>query len=135
MMGKRSPQDTLFAADHVFLDYVGRDTVYGYLAHNRQHLVRDDDFAVLYGPNNGRPSVPPSVAVSMLFLRAYEGVSFVEAVERTKYDLRWKVALGLEMEHVPMQKSALQELEAKLVLHEQGEALLKTSIDEARRAG
>jgi hypothetical protein len=29
MMGKRSPQDTLFAADHVFLDYVGRDTVYG----------------------------------------------------------------------------------------------------------
>ena len=135
MMGRRSPQDTLFAADHVFLDYVGRDTVYGYLARNRQHLFRDDDFAVLYCPNNGRPSVPPSVAVSMLFLRAYDGVSFVEAVERTKYDLRWKVALGLELEHVPMQKSALQELEAKLVLHEQGEALLKRSIDEARRAG
>jgi len=30
--------------------------------------------------------------------RAYEGVSFVEAMERTKYDLRWKVALGLDME-------------------------------------
>jgi hypothetical protein len=71
----------------------------------------------------------------MLFLRAYEGVSFVEAVERTKYDLRWKVALGLEMEEVPMQKSALQEFEAKLVLHERGEALLKKSIEEARRAG
>ncbi len=135
MMGERSPQDTLFAADHLFLEYVGRDTLYGYLAQNRQHLFRDEDFAVLYCPNNGRPSVPPSLAVSILFLRAYERVSFVEAIARTKFDLRWKVALGLELEDVPIQKSALQEFEAKLVLHEQGEALLKKSIDEARRAG
>jgi len=62
-------------------------------------------------------------------------VSFVEAIERTKYYLRWKMALGPEMEEVPIQKSALQEFEAKLVLHEMGEALLKNSIDEARRAG
>jgi hypothetical protein len=79
--------------------------------------------------------VPPSLAISILFLRAYEKVSFVEAVDRTKYDLRWKVALGLEMEEVPMQKSTLQEFEAKLVLHKRGEALLKKSIEEARRAG
>jgi len=135
MMGERSPQDTLFGADHLFLDYVGRETVYGYVAQHRQQLFRDADFHALYCQNNGRPSVPPSVGVSILFLRAYEGVSFVEAIERTKYDLRWKVALGLELEQVPMQKSALQELEAKLVLHEHGEALLKQSIDEARRAG
>jgi len=41
------------------------------------------------------------------------------------------VALGLELEEVPIQKSALQEFQARLVLHEQGEALLKKSIDEA----
>ncbi len=135
MMGKLSPQDKLFAADHVYLDFVGRDTLYGYLAQNREQLFRDEDFAALYCPDNGRQSVPPSVAVSVLFLRAYEGVSFAEAVERTQYDLRWKVALGLEMEEVPMQKSALQEFEAKLVLHEMEEPLLKKSIAEARRAG
>jgi len=135
MMGTRSPQDKLFAADQIYLDYVGRDTLYGYLAQNRQQLFRDEDFAVLYCADNGRTSVPPSLAISILFLRAYERVSFVEAIERTKYDLRWKVALGLEMEEVPMQKSALQEFEAKLVLHEMGEALLKKSINEARRAG
>ena len=66
-----------------------------------------------YCPDNGRVSVRPNLAVSMLWLRAYEGVSFVEAVERTKCDLRWKVALGLEMEEVPMQKSSLQELESR----------------------
>jgi hypothetical protein len=135
MMGTRSPQDKLFAADRIYLDFVGRDTWYGYLAQNRQHLFRDEDFAALYCADNGRTSVPPSVAISILFLRAYESLSFVEAIEHTKYDLRWKVALGLEMEEVPMQKSALQEFEAKLVLHKMGEALLKKSIAEARRAG
>src|SRR5271167_4795493 len=135
MMGTRSPQDKLFAADQIYLDYVGRDTLYGYLAQNRQQLFRDEDFAALYCADNGRTSAPPSLAISILFLRAYERVSFVEAIERTKYDLRWKVALGLEMEEVPIQKSTLQGFEAKLVLHEQGEALLKKSIEEARRAG
>ena len=135
MMGTRSAQDKLFAANHLYLDFVGRETVYGYLAENRPRLFRDEEFAGLYCPDNGRPSVPPSVAISLLFLRAYEGVSFVEAIERSKYDLRWKVALGLEMEEVPMQKSALQEFEAKLVLHEKAEELLKKSIAEARRAG
>src|SRR2546427_9573492 len=135
MMGERSPQDKPFGADHIYLDYVGRDTLYGYLAQHRGQLFRDEDFAILYCRDNGRPSVPPSVAVSILFLRAYDSVSFVEAVERTKYDLRWKVALGLEMEEVPMQKSALQEFEAKLVLHEMEEPILQKSIEEARRAG
>ena len=134
-MGTRSPQDKLFAAEQIYLDYVGRDSLYGYLAQNRQHLFRDEDFAALYCADNGRPSVPPSVAISILLLRAYERVSFVEAIERTKYDLRWKVALGLEMEEVPMQKSTLQEFEAKLVIQEMGEALLQKSIAEARRAG
>ena len=135
MMGERPAQDKLFGADHLYLDYVGRETLYGYLAQQRGRLFRDEDFAALYCPNNGRPSAPPSVAVTILFLRAYEGVSFVEAIERTKYDLRWKVALGLELEEVPIQKSALQEFQARLVLHGQGEALLKKSIDAARDAG
>jgi len=70
MMGKRSAQDKLFAADHVYLDFVGRDTLYGYMAQNREQLFRDEDFAALYCPDNGRQSVPPSLAVSLLFLRA-----------------------------------------------------------------
>jgi transposase len=135
MMGTRSPQDKLFAAEQIYLDYVGRDSLYGYLAQNRQQLFRDEDFAALYCLKNGRTSVPPSLAISLLLLRAVEKVSFAEAIERSKYDLRWKVALGLEMEEVPMQKSALQEFEAKLVLLEMGEGLLQKSLAEARRAG
>ena len=79
--------------------------------------------------------MPPRLAISILFLRAYEKVSFVEAIERTKYDLRWKVALGLEMEEEPIQKSTLQEFEARWVIPEKGETLWKKSMAEARRAG
>jgi len=79
--------------------------------------------------------VPPSLAVSILFFAGVRGCEFCRGDRATKYDLRWKVALGLEMEEVPIQKSALQEFQARLVLHEQGEALLKKSVDEARRAG
>ena len=73
MMGTRSPQDKLFAADHIYLDFVGWETLYGYLAQNRRHLFRDEDFAALYCANNGRTSAPPSLAISILFLRSYEG--------------------------------------------------------------
>src|SRR5437899_11460692 len=114
MMGERSAQDKLFAADHIYLDYVGRDTLYGYLAQHRGQLFRDEDFVILYCRNNGRPSVPLSLAVSILFLRAYEGVSFVEAIERTKYDMRWKVALGLEMAEGPIQNSELTDVQVRI---------------------
>jgi len=77
MMGERPAQEKLFAADQLYLNYVGRDTVYGYLAEHRGRLFRDEDFTAFYCSNNGRPSAPPSVAVTILFLRAYEGVSFV----------------------------------------------------------
>jgi hypothetical protein len=60
--------------------------------------------------------VSPRLAISILFLRAYEKVSWVEALERTQDDRRWKVALGLEMEEEP--KSTLQEFEARLVIPE-----------------
>jgi len=41
----------------------------------------------------------------------------------------------LEREEVAMPKSALQELEAKLVVLEMGAGLLQKSMAEARRAG
>jgi hypothetical protein len=59
MMGKRPGQDKLFAADQVYLEFVGRDTLYGYMAQNREQMFRDEDFAALYCADNGCQSVPP----------------------------------------------------------------------------
>ena len=42
MMGERSAQEKLFGADHIYLDYVGRETLYGYLGQHRGQLFQDE---------------------------------------------------------------------------------------------
>jgi len=48
MLGKRAPQRGMFEADHLYLDFVGRDSFYGFLATERGNLFRDEDFGRLY---------------------------------------------------------------------------------------
>ena len=71
MLGKRSDQKGLWEADRLYLDYVGKDTFYGLLASLRGQLFSDDDFAEIYGPDNGRDSVPPSLLATALLLQTF----------------------------------------------------------------
>jgi hypothetical protein len=116
MLGERSAQRGLFEADTMFADFVGRRNFYGFLASQRDELFRDEDFTGLYCCNNGRPSVPPSLLATALVLQAYDGVSDDEAKQRADYDLRWKVALGIELDVRPFAKSTLQEFRAQLIV-------------------
>ena len=135
MLGQRSAQWGLFEADTMFADFVGRRNFYGYLASQRGELFRDEDFAALYCPNNGRPSVPPSLLATALVLQTYDGVSDEEAKQRADYDLRWKVALGIEVDARPFAKSTFQEFRAQLIIHEQTRAIFQRSLEIAKRRG
>ena len=134
MLGRRSPQRGLFEADHLQLEWVGRKTLYGWLASQRGQLFRDEDFAGLYCPNNGRPSVPPSLLATALLLQWYDDVSDEEARDRAKYDDRWKVALGLEQGVQPFAKSTLQLFRAQLLVHDQA-AIFQRVLDLAAERG
>jgi transposase len=90
MLGKRSVRYGREETDHPYLDHVGRDTFNRFLAAQRDRLFRDEDFAALYCPDNGRASVPPSLLAIALLLQTYEGVSDEEAKARADFDLRWK---------------------------------------------
>jgi transposase len=103
MLGKQSDLD---GVEHPYLDHVGRDSFYGFLASHRGVLFHDEDFTDLYCSDNGRPSVPPSLLAAALLLQAYEGVSDEEAKARADFDLRWKVALGVGLEERPFAKRA-----------------------------
>jgi len=135
MLGKRGPQRGLFEADTAYGEFVGRDTFYGFLAEQRGELFRDEDFAALYVLTNGRPSVPPSLLATALVLQTYERVSDDEARQRATYDLRWKVALGVELDARPFAKSTLQEFRAQLIVHEQQAAIFRRSLELAKRRG
>src|SRR6476469_3299209 len=112
MLGKRRPQRGLFEADTVYGEFVGRDNFYG-----------------------GRASVPPSLLATALVLQTYDGVSDEEAKQRADYDLRWKVALGVELDARPFAKSTLQEFRAQLIVHEQAAVIFRRSLALARQRG
>ena len=135
MMSQRSQQKSLFAADTRYLDFVGRDSFYGFLAEHGRELFRDEDFAELYCPDNGRPSVAPSLLALALLLQTHDRVSDAEATARATYDLRWKVALGLEVDERPFVKSTLQLFRAQLVIHEQARAMFRRSLEYGRQIG
>jgi len=135
MLGERSPQRGLFEADHLYLDFVGRNTFYGCLARHRGELFRDEDFADFYSPDMGRPSVPPSLLATALLLQTHDRVSDEEAKGRADYDVRWKVALGVEMGVRPFAKSTLQLFRAQLVLKDKMRAVFQRSLEYALQSG
>ena len=135
MLGERSDQRGLWEADRLYLDHVGKDTFYGMLASLRGRLFRDANFAEFYCPDNGRDSVPPSLLATALLLQSHDKVSDAEAKARADFDLRWKVALGIEVEERPFAKSTLQVFRAQLILHDKVREVFESSLRLARESG
>ena len=65
----------------------------------------------MYCADNGRDSVPPSLLSTALLLQTHDRVSDAEAKQRADFDIRWKVALGIEDR--PFAKSTLQLFRAR----------------------
>ena len=135
MLGERSDQRGLWEADRLYLDHVGRESFYGLLASLRGRLFRDADFAEFYCPDNGRDSVPPSLLATALLLQSHDRVSDAEAKARADFDLRWKVALGIEAEDRPFAKSTLQVFRAQLILHDKVREVFESSLRLVRESG
>jgi transposase len=78
-------------------------------------LFNDDDLKDLYCPDNGRPSLPPSLMSGVLLLQFYDDVSDEEAVERLLFDLRWKIALNLPLDYPGFDPSSLTYFRRRLI--------------------
>lgn len=135
MLTKRSAQEDILNCDNQYLEFVGKNTFYGYLAAHRHEMFRDEDFAMLYCEDNGRGSVPPSLLATALLLQWYDGTSDEETISRVKYDLRWKVALGLKMEEAPFVKSTLWLFRTQLIVRGETQKIFKESLRHAREKG
>jgi Transposase domain (DUF772) len=72
---------------------------YALLAEHGDRIARDEDFAECYSQTRGRPSIPPSQLARVMLLQHRTGLSDEAAMEAVKWDLRWKVALGLPIDH------------------------------------
>ena len=90
---------------------------------------------MFYCADNGRDSVPPSLLATALLLQSHDKVSDAEAKARADFDIRWKVALGIEVEDRPFAKSTLQVFRAQLILHDKVREVFESSLRFARESG
>jgi transposase len=105
------------------------------LAEHGERIVRDEDFAACYSPGMGRPSIPPSQLAKVLLLQYRTGVSDEQAMECIAWDLRWKVALGLAVDHRGWHPTSLTKFRARLLLHELERVALERTLELAEELG
>jgi hypothetical protein len=77
---------------------VAEGSVFAFLARHRGRLFPDGDFADLFPSVKGRPSIPGSVAASVLTLQTLHDLSDRETADAVRCDLRWKVACGMALD-------------------------------------
>src|SRR5689334_5251564 len=71
--------------------------MFAFLAEHRGQLFPDGDYADLFTPGVGRPSLPATRMAAVLTLQALHDLSDRECAEAVRCDLRWKVACGLSL--------------------------------------
>jgi hypothetical protein len=101
----------------------------------RGSVFKDEDFEPLYPSRRGRPSHPPSVLAALLLAQIFYGVSDREAERRCRFDLSWKAALGLPLEHRGIPHVCLVEFRARLVQAGMEGWLHKRLVGVAKQAG
>lgn len=110
---------------------VTKGSFYERLARCGHELICDDDFAHMYAPSQGRPSIPPSTMMRALLLSTKDKTSDRESARRSRVDLDWKAALGLELDHQGFGATTFSLFRARVVVHDADQALFKKTVAKA----
>jgi hypothetical protein len=105
------------------------------LAEHGDRIVRDEDFAECYSGRMGRPSIPPSLLAKVMLLQHRTGASDEQAMECVAWDLRWKIALGLPVDHQGWHPTSLTKYRARLLLHKKEGLAVENSLRLAGELG
>ena len=105
------------------------------LAEHGDRIVRDEDFAECYSQRMGRPSIPPSLLAKVLLLQYRTGACDEQAMECVAWDLRWKIALGLPVDHQGWHPTSLTKFRARLLLHGKERLALENTLRLAEELG
>jgi transposase len=111
------------------------DSIYALLAQHGERIVSDEDFVDCYSECHGRPSIPPSVLAKVLLLAYRDGLSDERAMEAVRFDLRWKIALDLPIDHPGFHSTSLVRFRARLLLHGKERLVFERSLELAAELG
>jgi transposase len=114
---------------------LAENSIYALLAKHGDRIVRDADFAECYSARWGRPSIAPSLLAKVLLLAYRNGLSDRRAMEALRFDLRWKVALDLPIDHPGFHPTSLVKFRARLLLHGKERIVFERSLELATELG
>ena len=114
---------------------LAENSIYSLLAKHGDRIVRDEDFAECYSQRMGRPSIAPSLLARVLLLQHRTGASDEQAMEAVAWDLRWKIALGLPVDHQGWHPTSLTKFRARLLLHNKERLALENTLRLAEELG
>jgi hypothetical protein len=134
MLATQSGQVGMFDAA-VLVRPLPEGSFFALLAEHGDRIVRDEDFAECYSTRIGRPSIPPSLLAKVMLLQHRTGVSDEQAMECVGWDLRWKVALGVAVDHQGWHPTSLTKFRARLLLHRKEGLALENTLALAEELG
>jgi hypothetical protein len=83
-------------------------SMFAFLAAHRAEVFPDADYADLFArPGVGRPSLPATQMAAVLALQALHDYSDRETAEAVRFDVRWKVAIGMSLADAGFDPSSL----------------------------
>jgi Transposase DDE domain/Transposase domain (DUF772) len=118
VLGRVDPQGSLLETRHMRRHLVTKGSFYERLADHGHEIVRDDDFAHLYHPSLGRPSIPPSVMVRAMLCATHDKTSDAETSRRTRVDADWKAAMGVDDDFLGIAPTTFSLMRSRMVVHE-----------------
>lgn len=135
MLGRVNPQGSLLSTTLVHDERLTKNSFYERLALHGDEIVADEDFAGLYSDKNGRPSYPPSVMVRALLCATHDKTSDRESARRTRVDLDWRAAMGVDDDFCGIGATTFSLFRARLVLNEDDQHLFGKTLKKAVEAG
>ena len=133
MLGRVDPQASLLETRLIRRHLVTRGSFYERLAEYGEQIVKDDDYAHLYSPRMGRPSVPPSVMVKAMLCATHDRTSDAETSRRTRVDADWKAAMGVDDDFEGIGATTFSLMRSRMVVTEADakpfEATLARAVD------
>lgn len=133
-LGRSSLTEDLLASCREVCDKLSDTSVYKVLWQHSHRLFPDEAFADLFS-QCGRASVPPRIVAVVMVLQRLEGLSDREAVERLRYDLRWKYACGLEFDYEGFAHTVLVDMRARLRGSEHPNRIFDAVLSVAKEGG
>jgi hypothetical protein len=129
------PQGSLLETRVMRRHLVTKGSFYERLADHGHEVFRDEDFAHLYSDRMGRPSVPPSVMVRAMLCATHDKTSDAETARRTRVDLDWKAAMGVDDEFKGIGATTFSLMRARMATANADDDLFDATLAKAVEAG